>query len=81
MSAFAFGIVGYIMRVRGFPIPPMVLGILIGSILDAALRRAILTHSAAPLEIFTRPVGLVLLAFLLIVLISGLRFRSRLAER
>lgn len=80
-SAFAFGIVGYLMRVRGFPIPPMVLGILIGSILDASLRRAILTHSAAPLEIFTRPVGLVLLAFLLIVLISGLRFRSRLAER
>lgn len=80
-SAFAFGIVGYVMRVRGFPIPPMVLGILIGSIFDASLRRAILTHSAAPLEIFTRPVGLVLLAFLLIVLISGLRFRSRLAER
>lgn len=80
-SAFAFGIVGYLMRVRGFPIPPMVLGVLIGSILDASLRRAILTHSAAPLEIFTRPVGLALLAFLLIALISGLRFRSRLAER
>lgn len=80
-SAFAFGIVGYVMRVRGFPIPPMVLGILIGSILDASLRRAILTHSAAPLEIFTRPVGLVLMAFLLIVLISGMRYRSRLAER
>jgi putative tricarboxylic transport membrane protein len=81
MSAFAFGIVGYIMRVRGFPTPPMVFGILVGPILDASLRRAILTHSAAPLEIFTRPVGLVLLAVLLIVVILGMRYRTRLAER
>jgi putative tricarboxylic transport membrane protein len=80
-SAFAFGIIGYFMRVRGYPIPPMVLGILIGSILDAALRRAILTHAAAPLEVFTRPVGMVLLVFLLVMLGSGLRFRGRLAER
>jgi putative tricarboxylic transport membrane protein len=81
LSAFAFGIVGYVMRVRGFPLPPMVLGILIGPILDASLRRAILTHSTAPLEILTRPVGLILAAFLLFMLISGLRFRERLAER
>jgi putative tricarboxylic transport membrane protein len=81
VAAFVFGVVGYIMRVRGFPVPPMVLGILIGPVLEASLRRAILTHFTAPLEILTRPVGLVLLAFLLFVLISGLRFRYRLAER
>lgn len=78
-TAFLFGVVGYLMRIRGFPIPPMVLGILIGSILDAALRRAILTHSMAPLEVMTRPIGLVLIIFLLFVLISGLRFRHRMA--
>ncbi len=79
-TALLFGIVGYVMRVRGFPIPPMVLGILIGPILDAALRRTFITHSMAPLEILTRPVGMVLLIALLLVLISGLRFRGRLAE-
>ena len=41
---FIVGVVGYLMRLRGYPMAPMVLGVLVGPIADYSLRRAILTY-------------------------------------
>jgi putative tricarboxylic transport membrane protein len=75
IAMFVFGIVGYLMRIRDYPLAPMVLGILIGPIADTSFRRALLTYSADPLSMLFRPAGLVLIALLILLLVSGRRIR------
>ncbi|TCJ19987.1 transporter [Rubrobacter taiwanensis] len=77
--ALLFGVIGYLMRRRGYPLAPMVLGILVGPIADRALRRAILTYGGDWMEMLARPVGLVMLTLLILVLY--LVFRQQMSGR
>jgi putative tricarboxylic transport membrane protein len=53
-----FGVVGFLMRRMGYPMAPLVLGIILGDLLDKNLRRG-LTLSDGSLEpFFTRPISL-----------------------
>ena len=72
-SMFAFGVVGTLMRKQGFPLAPMVLGILVGKLADTSLRRALLTHSSDFTGMLTRPIGIVLLVVLLLTVLSQVR--------
>jgi putative tricarboxylic transport membrane protein len=72
-TMLAFGIIGYFLRARDFPLAPMVLGILVGGIVDTSLRRALLTYHADFTAMLLRPVGLVLLALLILIIVSQLR--------
>ena len=69
-SMFAFGIVGFILRQRDFPLAPMVLGILVGRLVDTSLRRALLTYSSDFSGMLTRPIGMILMAIVLFTVIS-----------
>jgi putative tricarboxylic transport membrane protein len=63
-----FGIVGYILKRYGYPASPMVLGIILGGLLETNFRRAITTAHGllnAILGIFTSPISFVL--FMIIV--------------
>jgi putative tricarboxylic transport membrane protein len=56
-----FGIVGYFMRKGNFPATPVVLGLVIGPMLEGALRQA-LTVSQGEVDVFfTRPISLAML--------------------
>ncbi len=65
----AFGLIGYVLRRLDYPLAPLVLGIILGDLLDKSLRRG-LTLSNGSLEPFlTRPIsatfaGLILLTIL-----------------
>jgi putative tricarboxylic transport membrane protein len=65
----AFGLIGYVLRRLDYPLAPLVLGIILGDLLDKSLRRG-LTLSDGSLEPFlTRPIsatfaGLILLTIL-----------------
>jgi len=72
-SMFAFGVFGYLLRQRDYPLAPMVLGILVGGFADTSLRRALLTYSSDFSAMLSRPIGLVLLAFLLFTVITQVR--------
>lgn len=72
-----FGLVGYILRSRGFPLAPLVLGILVGPIADRSLRRAILTYEGDFIGMLTRPVALVLIAVLVLMLAQNWWRRRR----
>jgi putative tricarboxylic transport membrane protein len=72
-SMLGFGILGFLMRLKKYPLAPMVLGILVGAIVDTSLRRALLTYSADMMGMLTRPIGLVLLGFLLFTVASQIR--------
>lgn len=76
---FVFGVVGYLMRLRGFPMAPMVLGVMVGGIADQSLRRALLTYREDLLGMVMRPFSLVAMAFFLLIIVS--QFRNRMKDR
>lgn len=68
---FLFGILVYVIEELGYPIAPLVIGLLLGNMADVSLRRALLTSQGSLEPFFTRPVALVLI--FLIVLSLGLQ--------
>ena len=66
---FVFGIIGYVLRRLDYPMAPLVLGIILGDLLDKSLRRG-LTLSDGSLEpFFTRPISA---GFAVIILVTVL---------
>ncbi|KZN15142.1 tripartite tricarboxylate transporter permease [Marinomonas sp. TW1] len=67
----AFGVFGYFMRLYGFPVGPVILGVILSSLTDENWRRAILTERGSVIDLFvhlfTSPLSIVL--FMTIVLI------------
>jgi putative tricarboxylic transport membrane protein len=66
-----FGILGFVMREMKYPMAPLVLGIILGDILDKNLRRALVLADGDLTPFFTRPISMVLwVATLLVILLS-----------
>ena len=76
-----FGILGYYMREMDYPIAPMVLGIILGDILDKNLRRALILSDGNILPFFTRPISLVLFLITLFVMVSRMAWFVSLMAR
>ena len=64
---------GYWLRCYGFPLAPMVLGILVGGIADTSLRRALQTFQGDYTTMLTQPIAMVLLVILLYTIASQLQ--------
>jgi putative tricarboxylic transport membrane protein len=67
---FLFGILAYLMEEMGYPIAPLVIGIILGPMADANLRRALIVSQGSLAPFFTRPVALVLLLLILFSVLS-----------
>lgn len=62
---YAIGVVGFLMRRLDFPVGPVVLGVILGPLLEAQFRRAV-SISQGDLTVFlTRPLSAVILSFAL----------------
>ena len=60
---FCFGLAGFLMRSRGYPAAPLVLGLVLGEMMDSNLRRAVnmaMAGDSVFLELFGRPSTVVL---------------------
>jgi len=62
------GILSYFLIQMEYPIAPLVIGVILGPMADANLRRALMVSEGSLMPIFTRPVALIL--FLLIVFMA-----------
>lgn len=62
-----FGIIGYFMEKNDFPIPPMVLGVVLGPIAEFNLRQAVMLGEGNLAYLFLRPIALV---FWLLIIVS-----------
>jgi putative tricarboxylic transport membrane protein len=60
-----FGVVGFILREMKYPMAPLVLGIILGDLLDLNLRRGLLLTQGDPTPFFTRPISMVLWVIIL----------------
>jgi putative tricarboxylic transport membrane protein len=77
----AFGLIGFVLREMRYPMAPLVLGLVLGDILDKSLRRGLVLSDGGLGPFLTRPISLVLwLAILLTVLLSFETVRSALGR-
>ncbi|WP_118134740.1 tripartite tricarboxylate transporter permease [Oceanicella sp. SM1341] len=53
----AFGILGFVLRRMDYPMPPLVLGIILGDLLDKNLRRGLTLSDGDLSPFFTRPIS------------------------
>ncbi len=66
-----FGILGFVLREMKYPMAPLVLGIILGDLLDLNLRRGLLLTNGDPSPFFTRPISAVIcLVIILTILMS-----------
>ena len=75
----AFGLLGFAMRLFGYPIAPVVVGLILGPMAEQQLRRALAISQGDVTALFMSPIAVVLfgLAFLAIVVPLILRARGR----
>lgn len=65
--AIIFGIIGYILQKFEYPVTSMLLGIVLGAMVETELRRSLLMSDGSMMIFFTRPISLV---FFILVLLS-----------
>jgi putative tricarboxylic transport membrane protein len=64
-----FGGIGFAMRLYGYPPAPLVLALVLGPMLEKALRQSLQMSLGSPEIFFTRPVSAAILAFALLALV------------
>ncbi len=73
----AFGLLGYGMRILGYPIAPVVVGLILGPLAEQQLRRALAISQGDPTVLFTSPIAAVLLLIAFAALVVPLILRAR----
>jgi putative tricarboxylic transport membrane protein len=72
-----FGLLGYGLRRFGYPIAPVVVGLILGPMAEQQLRRALAISQGDPMVLFSSPVSLVLYAIAVLALLLPLYLRVR----
>lgn len=85
MVLLVFGVVGFAMRLLAVPIAPMILGFILGPLVEDNLRRALMLSDGRLMDFFTRPLSGALIVGTLVLLaspyLSRLLFRRSLRLR
>lgn len=80
-----FGVLGYFMRKHRYPVAPVILGLVLGTRMEEALRQSMIMSQGNLLTFLERPIVIVFLALTMILLFAPhilrhLRFRGRKVE-
>ena len=75
-----FGVIGYLMKKFNYEGAPLVLGLVLGPLMENALRRSLIMSKGSFAIFFQRPISLVFMGMVLVMLISPLFTKKRLAE-
>ena len=65
----AIGLVAFVLRRAGYPIAPLILGLVLGDILDKSLRRGLMLTDGDPTPFFTRPISALLATIVIVSLL------------
>ncbi|NEK20835.1 hypothetical protein GV827_00245 [Sulfitobacter sp. JBTF-M27] len=76
MIAAGFGVLGLILKRLNLPIVPIILGMVLGNIMEVKLRSA-MPRLKTPLDMIDRPISFILFVFILLVLALHLRTLAR----
>jgi putative tricarboxylic transport membrane protein len=76
-----FGVLGFILRMYGFPMAPLILGVVLGPILDSNLRRGLVLSEGSLVPFLTRPISLALWLGIALTVLLGVPPVQRLLAR
>jgi putative tricarboxylic transport membrane protein len=66
-----FGVLGFVLRQMKFPMPPLVLGIILGDLLDKNLRRGLTLSDGDLAPFFTRPISMAFVALIVLTIAAS----------
>jgi len=75
------GILAYFLTEMEYPIAPLVIGVILGPMADASLRRALMVSKGSFLPFITRPVSLILILVILLMVVSQIPWFKILTKR
>ncbi|MEL6169988.1 MAG: tripartite tricarboxylate transporter permease, partial [Pseudomonadota bacterium] len=67
-----FGLVGFVLRQMKYPMAPLVLGIILGTLVDKSLRRGLTLSDGDLTPFFTRPISAGFVAIIVLTLLMNL---------
>jgi putative tricarboxylic transport membrane protein len=65
-----FGVVGFALRLLNYPMAPLVLGLVLGELLEKSLRRGLVLSEGDLTPFFTRPISAFLCALIVLIVLS-----------
>lgn len=77
----AFGLVGFVLRQMKYPMAPLVLGIILGDLLDTNLRRGLVLTNGDLAPFFTRPISLILCVATVLTILFSIPVVQRLVRQ
>ena len=77
----AFGVLGFALRKYGYPMAPLVLGIVLGDLLEKNFRRGLVLSDGDLTPFFTRPICAVLFGAMVLIVLLRLPLLRRLFTR
>src|SRR5687767_8650608 len=66
----AFGVLGFGLRLLNYPMAPLVLGLVLGDLLEKSLRRGLVLSDGDLTPFFTRPISAFLCALIVVIVLS-----------
>ena len=75
--ALGLGLVGYLMRLTRFPVLPMILGVVLGHLVESSYRRSQVLSGGDPMVFLQDPIAVILLSLALIFVVFSLRREVR----
>ena len=76
-----FGVVGYLLQRFGFPLPPILLALILGPMAESNLRRTLVISQGDPSVILHQPIAMFLLILAVVSLVMSYRSQRKVAAR
>ena len=74
---FTFGLVGYLLDKMGYSAAPIVLGLILGKMIDENFRRALIVSSGNMSTFVTRPISLIFFIIIIITILRSFVFKKK----
>lgn len=78
---FFFGIIGFFLSAAEFPAAPFLLGVILGSMTDSNLRRALTISEGSFMPMLQRPISIIFLIVILILILSQFHVFDRFMKK
>lgn len=75
--ALVFGVLGYAMKKKGWPLPPLILGFILGDMFEGTFRQSLSMSGGSLAIFFNRPIPLALIIITVLSVILLVRFLRR----
>ena len=76
-----FGLLGYIMKKFNFPVAPLMMGYILGGLLETSLIQALILSDGSVIPFFTRPISLLFVILTVFFILWSLFIQKKALDR